>query len=98
MNHFSIETIFLGEYDKKAGPSLRYVKNKNDSEAFRKFLNESFRENNDFLIPGKHLCDRFVCLFLGNGLTMMSYAIEYIKDKYKRGKIEFDIGWVLFVT
>ena len=92
MNKFSIETIFFGEFDKKAGATLRYFKNKNESPSFTKFLHESFRENNDYLIPGKHLCDKFVCLFLGNQLTMLSYAIEYKSDQYKRGKIEFDIG------
>ena len=48
--------------------------------------------SNDFFIPGTHLCNKFVCLFLGNGLAMMSYAVEFINDQYKRGMIEFDLG------
>lgn len=80
--------VTYAEFDNHAGPQLRYSY---PSDVINK---ETFEPIADYVILGKHLCERVITVRLEKW-QLLSYPIAIENNKYDRNTLSFAFGFVL---
>lgn len=80
--------ITFAEFDNHAGPQLRY------SYPPDIITKEAFEPVSDYVILGKHLCERVITIKLEKW-QLLSYPIAIENSKYERNTLSFSFGFVL---
>lgn len=80
--------VTYAEFDNHAGPQLRY------SYPPDVITKDHFEPIADYVILGKHLCDRVITVKLEKW-QLLSYPIAIENNKYDRNTLSFAFGFVL---
>jgi hypothetical protein len=89
MQHSSqLLALTYAEFDNHVGPQLKYS---HPSDVLRK---DTFEAISDYVILGKHLCDRLILVSLDK-YQLLSYSVAIENSKYERNCLTFAFGFVL---
>lgn len=80
--------ITYSEFDNQVGPQLKY------SYPPDFMTKDTFEAISDYIIVGKHLCDRLIT-FKQDHWQMLSYSVAIENTKYERNSLSFAFGFVM---